>query len=245
MPPLMFGGWWCSCCSANPVAFTLAALGFTFGSLPSSTVSSTLSYLQAIPLRIFGNVLSNEASPGHPVLHLRWAPCSSAAALPKTCWTRWAELFGPIRAAWAIRSLLSLHPRRHHRNGRRQVIAMAMISMPVMIRYGIQHSLHDRRSRRIGDHHAAGAAVAGVIVLADPAVSVKIVGDMYLGAWGRCDLPDRAVRRLQFVLGIFQASRRARTPRSSIPTARKEHVHPDSAGAVAQVPARASFPRRC
>jgi hypothetical protein len=60
MPPLMFGGLILAMLIGFPVAFTLAALGLSFGFLSIYLGFFDMNFLQAIPGRIFGSVLSNE-----------------------------------------------------------------------------------------------------------------------------------------------------------------------------------------
>src|SRR4026207_954187 len=60
MPPLMFGGLILAMVIGFPVAFTPAALGLSFGFLSISLGFFDMNFLQAIPGRIFGSVLSNE-----------------------------------------------------------------------------------------------------------------------------------------------------------------------------------------
>src|SRR6185503_17233720 len=60
MPPLMFCGLVLFMVLGYPVAFSLAALGFSFGAVGIWQGLFDMNFLQAIPLRIFGNVLANE-----------------------------------------------------------------------------------------------------------------------------------------------------------------------------------------
>ena len=60
MPPLMFGGLVLAMLIGFPVAFTLAAVGLSFGFLSIHLGFFDFNFLQAIPGRIFGSVLSNE-----------------------------------------------------------------------------------------------------------------------------------------------------------------------------------------
>ena len=60
MPPLMFGGLVLFMLIGYPVAISLAALGLFFGAIAIQQGFFTLDFLQAIPSRVFGNVLSNE-----------------------------------------------------------------------------------------------------------------------------------------------------------------------------------------
>ena len=60
MPPLMFGGLVVAMLIGFPVAFTLAAVGLSFGFLAIHLGFFDMNFLQAIPGRVFGSVLSNE-----------------------------------------------------------------------------------------------------------------------------------------------------------------------------------------
>src|SRR5260370_40849923 len=60
LPPIMFGRLVLAMLIGFPVAFTLAAVGFSFGFLAIHLGFFDLNFLQAIPRRIFGSVLSNE-----------------------------------------------------------------------------------------------------------------------------------------------------------------------------------------
>ena len=60
MPPVMFGGLILAMLIGYPVAFTLAAVGLCFGFLSIHLGFFDLNFLQAIPGRVFGSVLSNE-----------------------------------------------------------------------------------------------------------------------------------------------------------------------------------------
>ncbi len=60
MPPLMFGGLVVFMIIGYPVAFSLAAVGFFFGFLSIEMGYFTMAFMQAIPGRVFGSILSNE-----------------------------------------------------------------------------------------------------------------------------------------------------------------------------------------
>src|SRR5262249_9491615 len=60
IPPLMFGGLIVIMLVGYPVAFSLATLGFLFGFLAIEQGFFNPLFMQAIPLRVFGSVLSNE-----------------------------------------------------------------------------------------------------------------------------------------------------------------------------------------
>ena len=107
-----------------------------------------------------------------------------------------------------------------------QVIAMALISMPVMIRYGYN-------IRYITGVLAASGTITQLvppslvlIVLADQLG--KSVGDMYLGAWGPSILQIALFAGYTFMLGLIKPDHVPPVPRDA----------PDAAGlaAVAQMP---------
>ena len=60
MPPLMFGGLVVFMIIGYPVAFSLCAVGFFFGFLSIEMGYFTMAFMQAIPGRVFGSILSNE-----------------------------------------------------------------------------------------------------------------------------------------------------------------------------------------
>ena len=109
-----------------------------------------------------------------------------------------------------------------------QVIAMALISMPVMIRYGYN-------MRYITGVLAASGTITQLvppslvlIVLADQLG--KSVGDMYLGAWGPSVFQIMLFAGYTFLLGIFKPDH--------VPPVPKDGAHADRLGAVAEMPAR-------
>lgn len=60
MPPMMFGGLVIFMLIGFPVAFSLLALGLFFGVIAIEQGFFGISFLQAVPLRIFGSVLAND-----------------------------------------------------------------------------------------------------------------------------------------------------------------------------------------
>ena len=60
MPLLMFAGLVLFMLIGFPVAFSLMAVGLFFGFISIEMGFFSLSFLQAIPLRIFGSVIANE-----------------------------------------------------------------------------------------------------------------------------------------------------------------------------------------
>src|SRR3979409_2108536 len=95
-----------------------------------------------------------------------------------------------------------------------QVIAMALISMPVMIRYG--HNM-----RYITGVLAASGTITQLvppslvlIVLADQLG--KSVGDMYLGAWGPSVFQIMLFAGYTFLLGIFKPDHVPPVPKTAL-----------------------------
>src|SRR5258708_2644029 len=181
MPPLMFGGLVLAMLIGFPVAFTLAALGLSFGFLAIHLGFFDLNFLQAIPGRIFGSVLSNELLLAIPFFTFMGAVLERCG-LAEDMLDSMGQLFGPIRGGLGY-SVIIVGFILGAITGTvaAQVIAMALISMPVMIRYGYN-------MRYITGVLAASGTITHLsppsrvlIVLADQLG--KHVGDMYLGAW--------------------------------------------------------------
>src|SRR5436853_6894509 len=96
MPPLMFGGLILAMLIGFPVSFTLAALGLSFGFLAIHEGIFGLNFLQAIPGRVYGNVLSNELLLAIPFFTFMGAileRCGLAEDMLESV----GQLFGPVR----------------------------------------------------------------------------------------------------------------------------------------------------
>ncbi len=202
MPPLMFGGLVVFMLLGYPVAFTLAALGFTFGFIAIHHGFFDLSYLQAIPLRIFGNVLSNELLLAIPFFTFMGAVLERCG-LAEDMLDSMGQLFGPIRGGLGY-SVIIVGFILGAITGTvaAQVIAMAMISMPVMIRYGYNIRYTTGVLAASGTITQLVPPSLVLIVLADQLG--KSVGDMYLGAWGPSIFQIALFAGYTFVLGIFR-----------------------------------------
>src|SRR6266849_5890092 len=96
MPPLMFGGLVLFMLIGYPVAFSLAALGFFFGFIAIEQGFFGLNYLQAIPGRVFGNVLSNDLLLAIPFFTFMGAVLERCG-LAEDMLDSMGQLFGPIR----------------------------------------------------------------------------------------------------------------------------------------------------
>src|SRR6476646_8730197 len=202
MPPLMFGGLVLSMLIGFPVAFTLASIGLLFGFLSIHLGFFDLNFLQAIPGRVFGSVLSNELLLAIPFFTFMGA-ILERCGLAEDMLDSMGQLFGPIRGGLGY-SVIIVGFILGAITGTvaAQVIAMALISMPVMIRYGYN-------IRYITGVLAASGTITQLvppslvlIVLADQLG--KSVGDMYLGAWGPSVLQIMLFAGYTFLLGIFK-----------------------------------------
>lgn len=202
MPPLMFGGLVLAMLIGFPVAFTLAAVGLSFGFLAIHLGFFDLNFLQAIPGRVFGSVLSNELLLAIPFFTFMGA-ILERCGLAEDMLDSMGQLFGPIRGGLGY-SVIIVGFILGAITGTvaAQVIAMALISMPVMIRYGYN-------MRYITGVLAASGTITQLvppslvlIVLADQLG--KSVGDMYLGAWGPSVFQILLFAGYTFVLGLIK-----------------------------------------
>ncbi|KJC52705.1 C4-dicarboxylate ABC transporter [Bradyrhizobium sp. LTSP849] len=202
MPPLMFGGLVLVMLLGFPVAFTLAAVGLSFGFLAIHLGFFDLNFLQAIPGRVFGSVLSNELLLAIPFFTFMGA-ILERCGLAEDMLDSMGQLFGPIRGGLGY-SVIIVGFILGAITGTvaAQVIAMALISMPVMIRYGYN-------MRYITGVLAASGTITQLvppslvlIVLADQLG--KSVGDMYLGAWGPSVFQIMLFAGYTFILGLIK-----------------------------------------
>jgi TRAP-type mannitol/chloroaromatic compound transport system permease large subunit len=214
MPPLMFGGLVLVMLIGFPVSFTLAAIGISFGFVAIQHGFFDMNFLQAIPGRVFGNVLSNDLLLAIPFFTFMGAVLERCG-LAEDMLDSMGQLFGPIRGGLGY-SVIIVGFILGAITGTvaAQVIAMAMISMPVMIRYGYN-------MRYITGVLAASGTITQLvppslvlIVLADQLG--KSVGDMYLGAWGPSIFQIALFAGYTFLLGIFKPDHVPPVPRDAL-----------------------------
>ncbi|MBS0640223.1 MAG: TRAP transporter large permease subunit [Acetobacteraceae bacterium] len=202
MPPLMFGGLVLFMLIGYPVAFSLAALGIAFGFLSIEQGFFTLSYLQAIPSRVFGNVLANDLLLAVPFFTFMGAILEKCG-LAEDMLDSMGQLFGPIRGGLGY-SVIIVGFILGAITGTvaAQVIAMALISMPVMMRYKYNIRYTTGVLAASGTITQLVPPSLVLIVLADQLG--KSVGDMYLGAWGPSLVQIALFMAYTFVLGLFK-----------------------------------------
>jgi tripartite ATP-independent transporter DctM subunit len=202
MPPLMFAGLIVFMLIGYPVAFTLSALGLFCGFISVELGFFPQEFLQAIPQRIFGSILANElllAIPFFTFMGTVLERCGIAEDMLDSM----GQLFGPVRGGLGY-SVIIVGFILGAITGTvaAQVIAMALISLPVMMRY------------KYNMRYATGVLAASgtitqlvppslvLIVLADQLG--KSVGDMYLGAWGPSILQVLLFALFTFAISIFR-----------------------------------------
>ena len=182
MPPLMFAGLVFIMLIGFPVAFSLAALGLAFGFLSIQLGFFEPTFLQAIPGRIFGSIVANELLLAIPFFTMMGAILEKCG-LAEDMLDSMGQLFGSLRGGLGY-SVIIVGFILGAITGTvaAQVIAMALISLPVMMRY------------KYTMRYATGVlAASGTITQLVPPSLVLIVladqlgrsvGDMYKGAWG-------------------------------------------------------------
>ena len=179
LAPVMFAALVLFLLIGYPVAFSLAAVGMLFGWIGITLRLLTPALLQALPDRVFG-IMRNEillAVPFFTFMGLVLERSGMAEDLLETV----GQLFGRVRGGLAY-AVIFVGALLAATTGvvAASVIAMGLISLPIMLRYGYDRSL------------AAGVIAASgtlaqiippslvLIVMAD--VLGRSVGDMYKGA---------------------------------------------------------------
>jgi tripartite ATP-independent transporter DctM subunit len=179
--PLMFLGLILVMLIGFPVSFSLGALGLFCGFFAIHMGWFPANFLGNLPLNVFG-ILSNELLLAIPFFTLM-GTILEKCGLAEDMLDSMGQLFGPVRGGLGYSVIIVgfiLGAITGTVAG--QVIAMAMISLPVMMRYG-----YDMR-------YATGVlAASGTITQLVPPSLVLVVmadqlgqsvGDMYKGAWG-------------------------------------------------------------
>jgi len=181
MAPLMFAGLVIFMLVGFPVAFSLAAVGLFFGFLAIEHGYFDFVFMQALPERVFG-IVSNDTLLAIPFFTLMGA-ILERCGLAEDLLEGTGQLFGklPGGLAYAV-ILVGAVLGAITGTVAASVIAMGMISLPIMMRYG-----YDMRI-------ATGViAASGTITQVIPPSLVLIVlgdqlgrsvGDMYAGAIG-------------------------------------------------------------
>jgi tripartite ATP-independent transporter DctM subunit len=195
--PVMFGGLIVILLIGFPVAFSLAALGLLCGFVGITMGWFPAAFMGNLPLNVLG-ILSNELLLAIPFFTLMGAILEKCG-LAEDLLDSMGQLFGPRRGGLGYSVIIVgfiLGAITGTVAG--QVIAMAMISLPVMMRYGYNM------------RYATGVlAASGTITQLVPPSLVLVVmadqlgrsvGDMYKGAWGPSVLQVLLFAAYTFVL---------------------------------------------
>ena len=181
MAPLMFGGLVFFMLIGFPVSFSLAAVGLFFGFIAINEGFFDFSLMQALPERVFG-ILANDTLLAIPFFTLMGA-ILERCGLAEDLLDGLGQLFGPVRgglgyAVIVVGAILGAITGTVAAS----VIAMGLISLPVMARYGYDMKYATGVIAASGTITQLIPPSLVLIVLADQLG--KSVGDMYAGAWG-------------------------------------------------------------
>jgi tripartite ATP-independent transporter DctM subunit len=197
--PLMFAGLVFILLIGFPVAFSLTALGLGCGFYAVWMGWFPAAFMSALPLNVFG-ILSNELLLAIPFFTLM-GTILERCGLAEDMLDSMGQLFGPMRGGLGYSVIIVgfiLGAITGTVAG--QVIAMAMISMPVMMRWGYNMRYTTGVLAASGTITQLVPPSLVLIVLADQLG--KPVGDMYKGAWG-----PSILQVLLFALYTFMLTR--------------------------------------
>ena len=198
-PPLMFAGLILIMLIGFPVAFSLAILGLACGFYAVSQGWFPPEFMSALPLNVFG-ILSNDLLLAIPFFTLMGTVLEKCG-LAEDMLDSMGQLFGPVRGGLGYSVIIVgfiLGAITGTVAG--QVIAMAMISLPVMMRYGYNMRYATGVLAASGTITQLVPPSLVLVVLADQLG--RSVGDMYKGAWG-----PSILQVLIFALYTFVLSR--------------------------------------
>jgi tripartite ATP-independent transporter DctM subunit len=181
MAPAMFAGLIVFLLVGYPVAFSLAAAGLSFGALGIGLGFFTPSFLQALPLRVFG-IMSNDLLLAIPFFTLMGA-ILERSRLAEDMLEGFGQLFGPVRGGLAY-AVIFVGAVLGAITGTvaASVIAMGMISLPIMARYGYDQRIATGVIAASGTITQLIPPALVLIVLADQLG--RPVREMYAGAIG-------------------------------------------------------------
>jgi tripartite ATP-independent transporter DctM subunit len=202
-----------------PVAFSLMAAGLFFAGIAISENFFGMPFLQAIPQRIFGSVLANDLLLAIPFFTFMGA-ILERCGLAEEMLDSMGQLFGPIRGGLGY-SVIIVGFILGAITGTvaAQVIAMAMISLPVMMRYGYNMRYATGVLAASGTITQLVPPSLVLIVLADQLKTQSgsaDVGSMYLGAWGPSLLQIGLFALYTFFLSRFRPDYLPAVPESEL-----------------------------
>ena len=181
MPPLMFGGLVLFLLMGFPAAFSLSAVGLFFGFMSIELGFFNEAFLGNLPLRVFG-ILSNDLLLAIPFFTLMGA-ILERCGLAEDLLEGTGQLFGKIPGGLAYAVILvGAVLGAITGTVAASVIAMGMISLPIMMRYGYDMRIATGVIAASGTITQVIPPSLVLIVLGDQLG--KSVGDMYAGAIG-------------------------------------------------------------
>jgi tripartite ATP-independent transporter DctM subunit len=199
--PIMFAGLVIVMLIGFPVAFSLAALGLACGFFAIQMGWFPAAFMGNLPISIF-SILSNElllAIPFFTFMGTILEKCGLAEDMLDSM----GQLFGPVRGGLGYSVIIVgfiLGAITGTVAG--QVIAMALISLPVMMRYNYNMRYATGVLAASGTITQLVPPSLVLVVLADQLG--KPVGDMYKGAWGPSILQILFFAAYTFALGLIK-----------------------------------------
>jgi tripartite ATP-independent transporter DctM subunit len=199
--PIMFGGLVIVMLIGFPVVFSLAALGLGCGLYAIQMGWFPAAFMGNLPISLF-SILSNDlllAIPFFTFMGTILEKCGLAEDMLDSM----GQLFGPIKGGLGYSVIIVgfiLGAITGTVAG--QVIAMALISLPVMIRYGYNMRYATGVLAASGTITQLVPPSLVLVVLADQLG--KPVGDMYKGAWGPSILQIIFFAAYTYALGVFK-----------------------------------------
>ncbi|QIL72124.1 TRAP transporter large permease subunit [Diaphorobacter sp. HDW4B] len=196
--PIMFAGLILIMLIGFPVAFSLSALGLFCGFFAIEMGWFPANFMSTLPINMFG-ILSNDLLLAIPFFTLMGAVLEKCG-LAEDMLDSMGQLFGPVRGGLGYSVIIVgfiLGAITGTVAG--QVIAMAMISLPVMMRYGYNMRYSTGVLAASGTITQLVPPSLVLIVMADQLG--RSVGDMYKGAWGPAILQVLIFALYTFILG--------------------------------------------
>jgi TRAP-type mannitol/chloroaromatic compound transport system permease large subunit len=181
MAPIMFASLVVFLLLGYPVAFALAANGLIFGLIGIELGLFHQDFLQALPERLYGSVMSNDillAVPFFTFMGLVLERSGMAEDLLDTV----GQLFGTVRGGLAY-AVIFVGALLAATTGvvAASVIGMGLLSLPIMLRYGYDRRLASGVIAASGTLAQIIPPSLVLIVMADQLG--RSVGDMYAGAF--------------------------------------------------------------
>ncbi len=201
MAPAMFAGLVVFMLIGFPVAFSLAALGLTFGFIAIEVGYFDLSFMQAMPYRVFG-IMSNDLLLSIPFFTFMGV-ILERSGLAEDLLEGVGQAFGSVPGGLAY-AVIFVGAILGAITGTvaASVIAMGMISLPIMLKYGYDMKIGTGVIAASGTITQVIPPSLVLIILADQ-LGVP-VGDMYLGAFGPSLLQVALFTAFIFLVATFQ-----------------------------------------